>query len=76
MLTRAANRYVDRVIVAGREVVCGGRPVGVDIDEIERELLSQARAAKRDMASLQPVLARWQATLQLFYRAGGHRGAS
>ena len=73
LLTRAANRYVDRVIVAGREVVKGGRVVGVDVDEVERELLAQARSAKAYMDSVQPVLARSQATLAGFYGSGGHR---
>jgi cytosine/adenosine deaminase-related metal-dependent hydrolase len=73
LLTRASNRYVDRVIVAGREVVRGGRPVGVDVDEIERELLAQARASSEHLRSIEPVLARSQATLERFYRSGGHR---
>ncbi len=76
LLTRAANRYVDRVIVAGREVVKGGRVVGVDVDEVERELLAQARSAKAYMDSVQPVLARSQATLAGFYGSGGHRSAA
>jgi cytosine/adenosine deaminase-related metal-dependent hydrolase len=73
LLTRAGNRHVDRVIVAGREVVRDGRPVGVDVDEIEREVLAQARAAKGFVDDIQPVLARSQATLERFYRGGGHR---
>ena len=76
LLTRAANRYVDRVIVAGREVVSGGRVVGVDVDEVERELLAQARAAKGYMDRVTPVLARSQATLAEFYGSGGHRSAA
>lgn len=73
LLTRANNRYVDTLIVAGREVVRGGKALGVDVDAIEREVLAQARTARSQMQSIRPVLQRSQATLAAFYAAGGHK---
>lgn len=75
LLTRARNRYVDTLIVAGREVVRGGRVLGVDVDAIEREVLAQARKAGDQMRQIRPVLQRSQKTLKAFYATGGHRGA-
>lgn len=75
LLTRANNRYVDTLIVAGREVVRAGKVLGVDVDAIEREVLAQARTARSQMQSIRPVLQRSQATLAAFYAAGGHKAA-
>jgi cytosine/adenosine deaminase-related metal-dependent hydrolase len=73
LLTRARNRYVDTLIVAGREVVRGGRVLGVDVESIEREVLAQARASRDYMRNISPVLKRSQATLAQFYASGGHK---
>lgn len=72
VLTRARNRYIDRVIVAGKEIVRGGKVLGVDMEAIEKELLAQARAAGKHMLELKPVLDRSKATLDEFYRSGKH----
>ena len=72
ILTRAGNRYIDRVIVAGREIVRGGKVLGIDMDAVEKEVLAQARAAGDDMRQLKPVLDRSTATLDEFYRSGKH----
>jgi cytosine/adenosine deaminase-related metal-dependent hydrolase len=73
ILTRACNRYVDTVVVAGREVVRGGKVLGVDVDEVEREILAQARSAKAQLQKIRPVLQRSQSTLAKFYASGGHK---
>jgi cytosine/adenosine deaminase-related metal-dependent hydrolase len=73
LLTRAGNRYIRSVIVAGREIVRDGEVLGVDLPEIEREIIAQARAATGRMGDLKPVLDRSKATLDAYYRAGGHR---
>jgi cytosine/adenosine deaminase-related metal-dependent hydrolase len=75
LLTRAKNQYVDTVIVAGREVVRGGKVLGVDVEAIEREVLAQARASQKQMELIRPVLKRSQSTLSDFYRDGGHINA-
>jgi len=67
MLTRASNRFIDRVYVAGREIVREGRVLGVDLDAVEREVLAQARAGRRHMETIRPVLQRSQATLAEFF---------
>ena len=73
LLTRAGNRYIKSVIVAGREIVRDGVVLGIDLPAIEAETLAQARAATGDMQTLKPVLDRSKATLNTYYRAGGHR---
>ena len=75
VLTRACNRYVARVYVAGREIVRDGKVLGIDLDAAEAELLAQARAQRDHMERIRPVLARSQATLGAFFKAGGHRAA-
>ncbi len=72
VLTRACNRHIDRVIVAGREIVRGGKVLGVDLDAVEAEVLDQARAAGDALRRLKPVLDRSQATLDEYYRTGKH----
>ena len=74
LLTRAGNRYIESVIVAGREIVRDGVVLGVDLPAIESEILAQARAATGRMQELKPVLDRSKATLDAYYRAGGHSG--
>ena len=73
LLTRAGNRYIQSVIVAGREIVRDGVVLGIDLPTIEAETLAQARAATGDMQTLKPVLDRSKAPLTTYYRSGGHR---
>jgi cytosine/adenosine deaminase-related metal-dependent hydrolase len=73
VLTRAANRFVDRVYVAGREIVRDGAVLGIDMDTVEKEVLAQAQAGRSYMETIRPVLQRSQATLENFLRSGGHR---
>ena len=72
LLTRARNEFVDTLIVAGRVVVRAGTVLGVDVAEVEREVLGQARKARTQMREIRPVLQRSQQTLAAFYAAGGH----
>jgi cytosine/adenosine deaminase-related metal-dependent hydrolase len=73
VLTRASNRFVDRVYVAGREIVRKGKVLGIDMEAIEQELLAQAQAGRKYMETIRPVLQRSQATLDAFIQSGGHR---
>ena len=75
LLTRASNRFVDRVYVAGREIVRGGKVLGIDLDAAESELLARARKERGHMDAIWPVLKRSQATLESFFRSGGHRAS-
>ena len=67
---------VERVYVAGREIVRDGKLLGIDFDAVEAELLTRARAEGTYMHTLRPVLQRSQATLASFFKAGGHRAGS
>src|SRR6267378_3234040 len=73
LLTRACNRFVERVYVAGREIVRDGKVLGIDFDAVEAELLARARAERAYMDAMRPVLRRSQATLEAFFKSGGHR---
>jgi cytosine/adenosine deaminase-related metal-dependent hydrolase len=73
VLTRACNRFVERVYVAGREIVRDGKVLGIDFDAVEAELLARARAEHAYMDTIRPVLQRSQATLASFFKSGGHR---
>ena len=76
VLTRACNRFVERVYVAGREIVRDGKLLGIDFYAVEAELLTRARAEGTYMDTLRPVLQRSQATLASFFKTGGHRAGS
>jgi cytosine/adenosine deaminase-related metal-dependent hydrolase len=76
LVTRAANRFVKRVYVAGREIVRDGKLLGIDLDAAEKELLMQVRASRQHMEDIRPVLQRSQKTLEAFFRSGGHRRRS
>jgi cytosine/adenosine deaminase-related metal-dependent hydrolase len=76
LLTRASNRHIRHVFVAGRQVVRDGRVLGVDMEAVEKEVLAQAHAAGARMRELKPVMDRSIATLDKFYRAGNHARSS
>ncbi len=75
VLTRAANRFVERVYVAGREIVRDRKVTGIDLDAVEQQLLAQARSQRQSVQALRPVLERSQATIAAFYGSGAHRAA-
>ncbi|MET4480146.1 amidohydrolase family protein [Bradyrhizobium sp. F1.13.3] len=76
VLTRASSRHVKSLYVAGREIVRDGKVTGVDLPAIEREVIAQTRRGAERARALKPVLERSQATLEEFYRAGGHTRAA
>jgi len=69
---RARASDVRSLIVAGREIVADGRVRGIDLDSVERELGAQLRTHAEGMAQFRPLLLRYQAALERFYRGGGH----
>jgi cytosine/adenosine deaminase-related metal-dependent hydrolase len=73
ILTRACNRFVERVYVAGREIVRDGKVLGIDLPAFEQELIARARSQRDHMERIRPVLQRSQATLAAFFESGGHR---
>jgi cytosine/adenosine deaminase-related metal-dependent hydrolase len=73
VLTRASNRFVDRVYVAGREIVRKGEVLGINLDEVEKEVVMQAQAGRKYVQTIRPMLQRSQATLDAFFRSGAHR---
>ncbi len=72
LLTRSTRNHVRDVFVNGRAIVQAGRPQGIDLDGMEKELLAQAHAQGASMRALRPVMERSQSTLAEFYRSGGH----
>jgi cytosine/adenosine deaminase-related metal-dependent hydrolase len=76
LLTRACNRFVSRVYVAGSEIVRDGKVLGIDYDAVEQEVFARARAGQQYLDTIRPVLRRSQATLDEFYRSGSHRSGS
>jgi cytosine/adenosine deaminase-related metal-dependent hydrolase len=73
LITRATNRHVDRVYVAGKEIVRDGKVIGIDLEAAEKELLMQVRAGRKHMEAIRPVLQRSQDTLEAFFKSGAHR---
>jgi cytosine/adenosine deaminase-related metal-dependent hydrolase len=74
LLTRMTKRHVKALIVGGREVVRDARCVSVDLPAMEAELNDQARRAAAETLVDEARLARLQAAVRDFYRAGAHRG--
>jgi cytosine/adenosine deaminase-related metal-dependent hydrolase len=72
LLTRSTRNHVRDLFVDGRQILQDGRPQGIDLDSMERELLARAHAQGASMRALRPVMERSQATLGEFYRSGGH----
>jgi len=73
LLTRMTKRHVSTLMVAGREIVRDARCVSVDLPALEAELHAQARAAAATAPVDRAYLARLQAAVADFYRAGGHK---
>ncbi|MSQ70085.1 MAG: hypothetical protein EXR27_02190 [Betaproteobacteria bacterium] len=69
---RARAADVTSLIVAGREIVASGRLLGIDLESIEHALIEQLRGHAGSMAEFRPLLLRYQAGLERFYRNGGH----
>jgi cytosine/adenosine deaminase-related metal-dependent hydrolase len=70
--TRARKEHVESVYAAGRQIVRKGRVLGVDEDELQRDLARQLAQVAPDVVELRPLLHRFQKGLESFYTAGGH----
>jgi cytosine/adenosine deaminase-related metal-dependent hydrolase len=70
LLGRATSRDVQSVIVAGQEIVRDGKLVGVDVEELNRELIDQCRRTANTEAL--PLLRRVQSALRKHYHCGCH----
>jgi cytosine/adenosine deaminase-related metal-dependent hydrolase len=72
LLTRSTRSHVVDLFVNGRPILRAGRPLGIDLPGMEKDLLAQAAAQGQSMRALRPVMERSQMTLAEFYRSGGH----
>ena len=70
--TRARTGHIASVFAAGKEIVRGGKVLGIDEDALRRELSRQLESAAADIVALKPLLDRYQEGLARFYRAGDH----
>ena len=68
VFARATSAHIAQLIVAGREVVRGGRLTNIDLDAVQADLRENYR---RNMPSREPFLAAWdclEAGVAHFYR--------
>jgi cytosine/adenosine deaminase-related metal-dependent hydrolase len=72
LLGRMAARHVQRLVVAGRDVVRDGRCVTVDAPALEAELTAAGRAAFAAARPDDARIARLQRGVSDFYAAGHH----
>ncbi len=73
LLARMTRRHVDRLVVAGRDVVRDGRVIGLDLAEAEAELT--ARAGRLGPSPARRALTRRQReAVRRYYASDGHRG--
>ena len=73
VLGRATQRHIKSVVAQGREIVRDGQPTGVDLDELNAELIAQAARGMGERAAVFPLLRRLQDALRDYYRSGKHR---
>lgn len=74
LLTRATQRHVRTVLVAGSVVVDEGRLATLDRDELEGRLLAAARAAWAASPPDDAHMGRLRGTVRRFYGCGCHAG--
>jgi cytosine/adenosine deaminase-related metal-dependent hydrolase len=74
VLERASKAHVDRVIVAGREVVAQGRCTGIDARAMEQVMFAAGRTEMLHNPPDELRIARMQAAVTAFYAAGCHCG--
>ncbi|MEZ5665997.1 MAG: amidohydrolase family protein [Alphaproteobacteria bacterium] len=72
LLTRMTKRHLDKLVVAGRLVVDGGRCVSVDLPALIAALTEQARAAWAATPDAE-AMRRIEAAVADYYRCGCHR---
>lgn len=73
VLERATRRDVDRLFVAGREVVRGGMATGINAAALRARTIDQARAEARDNPPDLARIARMETALANYYAAGLHK---
>jgi cytosine/adenosine deaminase-related metal-dependent hydrolase len=74
LLARAASRHIRRLYVAGREVVSNGRLTGIDLPDLEKNLLDQLQGGLAEFNDWQRTVLRMRQGLTAFYGGGGHCG--
>lgn len=72
VLTRMTKRFLNKLVVAGRTVVDGGRCVSVDLPALTDQLADQARQAWSDTPDGESLRRIEQAAAD-YYRCGCHR---
>lgn len=73
VLARATGRFVQAVVVAGRQVVREGKVLGIDEPSVTRELAAQARKSADGLREAAPFVRRYHERLREFYRSGRHQ---
>jgi cytosine/adenosine deaminase-related metal-dependent hydrolase len=68
--TRARTEHIAAVFAAGRQIVRDGIVLGIDENALRRELARQLKDATSEIATLKPLLDRYQQGLARFYAAG------
>ena len=74
VLARASARHIRSLYVAGREVVSGGRLTGVDLPDLEGQMLKQLGQGVAAFNEWQRTVLRMRASLTRFYASGMHCG--
>ena len=72
LLARASSRHVRELIVAGRPVVRDGSLAGIDLPELERELMERARRALADDPGQVARGQRRREAVRAYYRDSRH----
>jgi cytosine/adenosine deaminase-related metal-dependent hydrolase len=72
ILARASSRHIRSLYVAGREVVSRGRLNGIDLDALEKEMISQLKRGLAGFNDWQRTVLTMRAGLTRFYAGGMH----
>ena len=72
VLSRATAHHVSSLMVAGREVVKGGKVLGVDERALEQELTAQISAQKSHLVKQMPIVGTYQEKLRSYYLTRRH----
>ena len=76
VVQRATRRSMSSLYVAGRAIVRGGAPTGIDLPAIQAELDAQARHGAAGYRDWRHVADQWAQALRGRYAAGHHRTVS
>ena len=67
LLGRARSEHIKDVFVAGRHIVADGGVTGVDLPDLEGQLLTALRAAAGSTADIRAVMPELQAAIKTHY---------